>query len=241
MLTLAGNFIDGAWRPAVSGRLLGRIGLLDAALEFLPAASGQADVVRSLAAAERAAADWRRLPWAARLQLLSLAARAVGCARRTLALAETWAVGGPLRRHLATSIPAMQRTLTEPADLGLAGGGVSPTPGAHAGPGPLRALLSDATAGAELLRRLAPALAAGHSLVLAVLITGPLVPAARHMLLSQLLGSALPPGVCNVLFGAPAELGSAIVDAGSGRLLQLGCCSVLRGRARGRRAVAERG
>jgi gamma-glutamyl-gamma-aminobutyraldehyde dehydrogenase len=185
----------------------------------LPAVArcGTAEVNRAVASARAAFDDgrWREQAPAARKAVLLEWARRVREAADELALTETLDMGKPVARALAIDVPATARTLAWYGEaLDKIYGEVAPT-----GPGALALVTREplGVVGAivpwnyPLLMaawKLAPAIAAGNSVVLKPSERSPF----SAMRLAELaLQAGLPPGVLNVVPGYGREAGDALV------------------------------
>ncbi len=167
-----------------------------------------ADVDRAVAAARRAYdGPWSRMGGAERGKYLFRIARAVAERSRELAVAETLDNGKPIRETRDCDVPTAAQHFFHHAGwadkLGHLGLGPAPRPLGVAGqviPWNFPLLMA--------AWKIAPALAAGNTVVLKPAETTPVT----ALILAEILADAdLPPGVVNILPGA-GDVGSAIVN-----------------------------
>jgi aldehyde dehydrogenase (NAD+) len=167
-----------------------------------------ADVDRAVAAARRAYdGPWSRMGGAERGKYLFRIARAVAERSRELAVAETLDNGKPIRETRDFDVPTAAQHFFHHAGwadkLGHLGLGPAPRPLGVAGqviPWNFPLLMA--------AWKIAPALAAGNTVVLKPAETTPVT----ALILAEILADAdLPPGVVNILPGA-GDVGSAIVN-----------------------------
>jgi aldehyde dehydrogenase (NAD+) len=199
-----GTFVDGAGDPATALNPTTDSGLAEVGT------AGPADVDAAVAAARRALATWTALPGADRTRLLSRAARIVAARTTELAMLETLGTGRPVRLTRDVDVPTAVAHLQSCAGwadkLGYAGHGPDPTP-----VGVVAALVADRSPLLAAVRRIAPALACGDTVVL---VPDPDAPLTALALADAFGEAGLPDGVLNVLPGASAALGGhAGVDA----------------------------
>ncbi len=210
------NFIGGEWVPPVKGQyfenptpVTGRT--------FTEMARGTAeDIELALDAAHGAAPGWARTSAADRAAVLLKIADAMERNLETLAVAETWDNGKPVRETLAADIPlaidhfryfagvirAQEGTLAELDDETVAYHFHEPL-GVVAQIIPWNFPLRMAT------WKLAPALAAGNAVVLKPAEQTP----ASILLLMGLVADLLPPGVVNVVNGFGVEAGKPLASS----------------------------
>jgi aldehyde dehydrogenase (NAD+) len=167
-----------------------------------------ADVDRAVAAARRAYdGPWSRMGGAERGKYLFRIARAIAERSRELAVAETLDNGKPIRETRDFDVPTAAQHFFHHAGwadkLGHLGLGPAPRPLGVAGqviPWNFPLLMA--------AWKIAPALAAGNTVVLKPAETTPVT----ALILAEILADAdLPPGVVNILPGA-GDVGSAIVN-----------------------------
>jgi aldehyde dehydrogenase len=210
------NFIGGEWVPPVKGQyfenptpVTGRT--------FTEVARGTAeDIELALDAAHGAAPGWGRTSAADRAAVLLKIADAMERNLETLAVAETWDNGKPVRETLAADIPlaidhfryfagvirAQEGTLAELDEQTVAYHFHEPL-GVVAQIIPWNFPLLMAT------WKLAPALAAGNAVVLKPAEQTP----ASILLLMGLIADLLPPGVVNVVNGFGVEAGKPLASS----------------------------
>jgi aldehyde dehydrogenase len=210
------NFIGGEWVPPVKGQyfenptpVTGRT--------FTEVARGTAeDIELALDAAHGAAPGWGRTSAADRAAVLLKIADAMERNLETLAVAETWDNGKPVRETLAADIPlaidhfryfagvirAQEGTLAELDDQTVAYHFHEPL-GVVAQIIPWNFPILMAT------WKLAPALAAGNAIVLKPAEQTP----ASILLLMDLIADLLPPGVLNVVNGFGVEAGKPLASS----------------------------
>jgi aldehyde dehydrogenase len=210
------NFIGGEWVPPVKGQyfenptpVTGRT--------FTEVARGTAeDIELALDAAHGAAPGWGRTSAADRAAVLLKIADAMERNLETLAVAETWDNGKPVRETLAADIPlaidhfryfagvirAQEGTLAELDDQTVAYHFHEPL-GVVAQIIPWNFPILMAT------WKLAPALAAGNAVVLKPAEQTP----ASILLLMDLIADLLPPGVLNVVNGFGVEAGKPLASS----------------------------
>ncbi|MBN9097099.1 MULTISPECIES: aldehyde dehydrogenase family protein [unclassified Pseudonocardia] len=208
-----------SYRPFVDGRFVDGDGeplkTVNPATEEVLAEVGTAstsDVDRAVAAARRAfETTWGPMPGAERAKYLFRIARIVAERSRELAVLETLDNGKPIRESRDVDVPTAAAHLFHHAGwadkLGHAGYG--PGVGGN-GPPPLGVVGAVIPWNFPLLMavwKIAPALAAGNTIVLKPAETTPLT----ALVLAQIAAEAgLPAGVLNVLPGA-GDIGSALV------------------------------
>ena len=210
------NFIGGEWVPPVKGQyfenptpVTGRT--------FTEVARGTAeDIELALDAAHGAAPGWGRTSAADRAAVLLKIADAMERNLETLAVAETWDNGKPVRETLAADLPlaidhfryfagvirAQEGTLAELDEQTVAYHYHEPL-GVVAQIIPWNFPLLMAT------WKLAPALAAGNAVVLKPAEQTP----ASILLLMSLIADLLPPGVLNVVNGFGVEAGKPLASS----------------------------
>jgi len=209
----AGHFVDGRVEPARRRMPSFDPGTGEAFAEF--AAGDAADVDRAVASARAAfAGPWRKVPPAQRGRILMRAAALIREHADRLALVETLDVGKPLREsrgdvagaarafeYYAGACDKLQGD-TLPLDTDHLAYTVHEPVGVCAQVVPWNYPISTTARG------LAPALAAGCTVVVKPAETTPFT----ALLLAELLAQAgLPPGACNVVTGTGAEAGAPLV------------------------------
>jgi aldehyde dehydrogenase len=210
------NFIGGEWVPPVQGRYFENPTPVTGKT-FTEVARGTAeDIELALDAAHGVAPGWGRTSAADRAAVLLKIADAMERNLETLAVAETWDNGKPVRETLAADLPlaidhfryfagvirAQEGTLAELDDQTVAYHFHEPL-GVVAQIIPWNFPLLMAT------WKLAPALAAGNAVVLKPAEQTP----ASILLLMGLIADLLPPGVVNVVNGFGVEAGKPLASS----------------------------
>ena len=101
------NFIDGDWQAPQDGRYLSNVTPVTGAIFCEVPRSGAADIETAVAAANRAAPAWAATPAAERARLLLQVADRIEANLESLAVAESWDNGKPVRETLAADLPLM--------------------------------------------------------------------------------------------------------------------------------------
>ena len=211
-----GNFIGGDWVPAVSGKTFDNISPINGAKICEIARSEAADIELALDAAHAAKEAWGRTSAADRASVLLRIADRMEANLETLAAAETWDNGKPIREALAADIPlaidhfryfagcirAQEGTISEidrdtiayhfHEPLGVVGQII---------PWNFPILMA--------VWKLAPAMAAGNCVVLKPAEQTP----ASILVLMELIADLLPPGVINVVNGYGLEAGKPLASS----------------------------
>ena len=210
------NFIGGEWVAPAAGRYFENLTPVTGQPFCEVARSDAADVETALDAAHGAAKAWGKTAPAERAAILNKIADRIEANRESLALAEVWDNGKPIRETLAADIPlsvdhfryfasairAQEGSLSQIDDdtvayhfhepLGVVGQII-----------PWNFPILMAT------WKLAPALAAGNTAVLKPAEQTP----ASVLYLMSLIGDLLPPGVVNVVNGFGAEAGKPLASS----------------------------
>jgi aldehyde dehydrogenase len=210
------NFIGGEWVAPAAGRYFENLTPVTGQPFCEVARSDAADVEKALDAAHGAAKAWGKTAPAERAAILNKIADRIEANRDSLALAEVWDNGKPIRETLAADIPlsvdhfryfasairAQEGSLSQIDDdtvayhfhepLGVVGQII-----------PWNFPILMAT------WKLAPALAAGNTAVLKPAEQTP----ASVLYLMSLIGDLLPPGVVNVVNGFGAEAGKPLASS----------------------------
>ncbi|SDX81408.1 aldehyde dehydrogenase [Amycolatopsis xylanica] len=175
-----------------------------------------ADIDRALDAAEGAAPAWGRTSVEARAGVLLKIADRMEQNLETLAIAESWENGKPVRETLAADIPlAIDHFRYFAGALRAQEGGISQIDDntvAYHFHEPLGVVGQIIPWNFPLLMavwKLAPALAAGNAIVLK---PAEQTPASIHVLIS-LIGDLIPPGVLNVVNGFGVEAGKPLASS----------------------------
>ena len=210
------NFIGGQWVPPADGQYFEALSPVNGQPFCEVARSTAADVDTALDAAHAAAPAWGRTPVAERAVILNKIADVIEANLETLAVAESWDNGKPIRETLAADIPlaidhfryfagairAQEGSLSQIDDdtvayhfhepLGVVGQII---------PWNFPILMA--------VWKLAPALAAGNAVVLKPAEQTP----ASVMYLISLIADLLPPGVVNVVNGFGVEAGKPLASS----------------------------
>jgi aldehyde dehydrogenase (NAD+) len=202
-----GIFVDGAFRDG-SGEAVKTINPADETPLAEIAEAGPRDVDDAIAAARRAYDGvWGRMPGSERAKYLFRIARAIQDRSRELAVLESLDNGKPMRESRDVDIPLAAGHFFYYAGwadkLQYAGFGPDPKPIGVAGqviPWNFPLLMA--------AWKIAPALAAGNTVVLKPAETTPLTALTLAEIIAE---SDLPPGVVNILAGGP-NIGQAIVE-----------------------------
>ena len=211
-----GNFIGGRFTDPVNGRWFDNITPITGAVVCQVARSDAADVALALDAAHAARTAWGRTSVAERSNILLRIADAMEANLDLLARAETWDNGKPIRETLAADVPLSIDHFRYFAGV-LRGqeGAISEIDAdtiAYHFHEPLGVIAQIIPWNFSLLMaawKLAPALAAGNCVVMKPAEQTP----AAIMVLAEIIGDLLPPGVLNILNGYGAEAGAALVSS----------------------------
>jgi aldehyde dehydrogenase (NAD+) len=205
-----GLFIGGEFVEPADGDTMKTVNPADEEVLAEVSVGGVADVDRAVAAARRAYDEvWGPMPGAERAKYLYRLARIVQERSRELAVLESLDNGKPIRESRDVDLPLVAAHFFYYAGwadkLGYAGFGSSPRPLGVAGqviPWNFPMLM--------LAWKIAPALAAGNTVVLKPAETTPLT----ALLFAEICQQAeLPPGVVNIVTGA-GDTGRALVEHG---------------------------
>ena len=211
------NLIDGERRGAADNRFLTveNPERMDALTRV--SRSGEADVEAAVGAAARAYEDgrWRGIDPRRRLRVLLKAAELLVDRSDELAVIETMSNGRPIR-EMQAQLRRVPDWLEYFAALAVTEGGVVPP---FAGTNLNYVLREPVGVAAQIVpwnhplliatKKLAPALAAGNSVVIK---PSELAPATPHLLAEIVLEAGVPPGVVNVVHGLGSEAGRALAS-----------------------------
>ncbi|WP_159991769.1 acetaldehyde dehydrogenase ExaC [Pelistega ratti] len=210
------NFIDGKWVPPVKGRYVDNISPVDGKVFTKVALSSVEDLELALDAAHKAKEKWGKTSPAERANILLKVADRLEAHLETLAVAETWDNGKPVRETLAADIPlaidhfryfagcirAQEGHLAEIDDdtvayhfhepLGVVGQII---------PWNFPILMA--------AWKIAPALAAGNCIVMKPALQTPV----SILVLVELIQDLLPPGILNIINGSGEEAGAALASS----------------------------
>jgi aldehyde dehydrogenase len=211
-----GNFINGGFVDPVDGRWFDNPSPITGETICEVARSGAADIERALDAAHAAQDAWGRTSPAERAVILNKIADRLEDKLELLALAETWDNGKPIRETMAADLPlavdhfryfagcirAQEGSLSE----------IDHDTVAYHFHEPLGVVGQIIPWNFPILMatwKLAPALAAGNCVVLKPAEQTP----ASIMLLAELIGDLLPPGVLNIVNGFGLEAGKPLASS----------------------------
>ena len=210
------NYIGGQWVAPASGRYFENTSPVNGQVLCEIARSDAADIEKALDAAHAAKTAWGKTSAAARAQILINIAQRMEDNLAALAEAETWDNGKPIRETMAADLPlaidhfryfagcirAQEGSMSELDDdtvayhfhepLGVVGQII---------PWNFPLLMA--------VWKLAPALAAGNCVVLKPAEQTP----ASIMVLMELVGDLLPPGVLNIVNGFGLEAGKPLASS----------------------------
>jgi aldehyde dehydrogenase len=210
------NFIGGKWVPPVNGRYFDNVSPINGKKICEIARSDAADIELALDAAHAAKESWGKTNVAQRAYILNRIADRMEENLATLALAETWDNGKPIRETTAADLPlaidhfryfagcirAQEGTLSEidhdtiayhfHEPLGVVGQII---------PWNFPILMA--------VWKLAPALAAGNCVVLKPAEQTP----ASILVLAELIADLLPPGALNIVNGFGLEAGKPLASS----------------------------
>jgi aldehyde dehydrogenase len=209
------NFIGGEWVPPVRGQYFENISPVNGRPFCEVARSTAEDVEKALDAAHAAKAGWGRTPAAERAGILLKIAERMEANLERLAVAEVWDNGKPIREALAADIPicvdhfryfagclrAQEGHLSQIDEDTVAYHFHEPL-------GVVGQIIPWNFPLAMAAWKLAPALAAGNCVVLKSAEQTP----ASVMVLLELIGDLLPPGVLNVVNGFGVEAGKPLAS-----------------------------
>jgi aldehyde dehydrogenase len=207
------NFIGGRFTPPVNGKYFQNITPITGQVVCEVARSDAADVEKALDAAHAAKKAWGETAPADRANILLRIADRIDENLETLAKAETWDNGKPIRETLAADIPlsadhfryfagvlrGQEGTMSE----------IDKDTVAYHFHEPLGVVGQIIPWNFSILMaawKLAPALAAGNCVVLKPAEQTP----AAIMVLASIIGDLLPPGVLNIVNGYGAEVGAPL-------------------------------
>lgn len=209
------NYIGGAWVKPVKGLYFDNLTPVTGQVFCEIARSSAEDIELALDAAHAAKTGWAKTAPAERANILLKIAERIDANLEMLAVAETWDNGKPIRETLAADIPlaadhfryfaacirAQEGSLSE----------IDDTTVAYHFHEPLGVVGQIIPWNFPILMaawKLAPALAAGNCVVLKPAEQTP----ASIMVLLELIGDLLPPGVLNVVNGFGVEAGKPLAS-----------------------------
>ncbi len=210
------NFIGGQFVPPVGGRYFDNVTPITGAKVCEIARSDAADIALALDAAHAAKDAWGKTSAAHRSNILLKIADRIEENLLTIATAETWDNGKPIRETVNADIPC-RSTISATSPVSCAQEGtmseIDNDTVAYHFHEPLGVVGQIIPWNFSILMaawKLAPALAAGNCIVLKPAEQTP----AAIMVLVELIADLLPPGVLNVVNGFGAEAGDALVKSG---------------------------
>jgi aldehyde dehydrogenase len=209
------NFIDGKWQKPADGEYFDNVTPVTGQVLTRNARSKERDIELALDAAHRAAPKWGATPAAQRARMLMQIADVMEANLERLATAETWDNGKPIREARAADIPlAIDHFRYFASCIRSQEGSLSEidhdTVAYHFNE-PLGVVGQIIPWNFPILMaawKLAPALAAGNCVVLKPAEQTPL----GILLLMELIGDILPPGVVNVVTGFGLEAGKPLAS-----------------------------
>ena len=210
------NYIGGKWVPPSAGRYFENVSPITGKPFCKVAQSDAEDVNRALDAAHAAQAGWAKTSVAERSRVLLKIADRMEQHLQTLAIAETIDNGKPLRETMAADIPlAIDHFRYFAGAIRAQEGGISEideTTVAYHFHEPIGVVGQIIPWNFPLLMaswKLPPALAAGCCVVMKPAEQTP----ASIMVLMELIGDLLPPGVVNIVNGFGKEAGEALATS----------------------------
>ncbi|NYI96697.1 betaine-aldehyde dehydrogenase [Streptomonospora nanhaiensis] len=213
----ASLFLDGSWRPAAKGRVREVVNPYDASVLTVVSEAGVEDVDTAVAAARAAfdSGDWRRTPAAERGALLNRVADLLQRDREDIALMESLDTGKTLEegRIDVDDVTAVFRYYAGLADKDA--GRVIAAP-----EGVLSRVVYEPVGVCAMITpwnypllqlswKMAPAIAAGNTMVVK---PSEITPVTTCKLFELCAEAGLPAGVANLVLGAGAEVGAAMVE-----------------------------
>jgi aldehyde dehydrogenase len=213
---LYGNFIDGAWAAAKSGRTFDNISPITGAKICAVARSDKDDIEAALDAAHAAKDGWAKTSVAERARVLNRIADRMEENLELLATAETWDNGKPIRETMAADIPlAIDHFRYFAGVIRAQEGALSEIDNdtvAYHFHEPLGVVGQIIPWNFPILMaawKLAPALAAGNCVVLKPAEQTP----ASILVWAELIADLLPKGVLNIVNGFGLEAGKPLASS----------------------------
>ena len=211
-----GNYINGAFVPPVNGRYFENPTPVTGEVFCEIPRSDAADIEAALDAAHAASASWGRTSAAERANILNKIADRMEANLEMLALVETWDNGKPIRETMAADLPlAVDQFRYFAGAIRVQEGSISvidDTTVAYHIHEPLGVVAQIIPWNFPLLMaiwKVAPALAAGNCIVLKPAEQTPV----SILVLVELIGDLLPPGVLNVVNGFGIEAGKPLASS----------------------------
>jgi len=210
------NFIGGEWVAPVQGRYFENPTPVTGQMFCEVARSDEADIEKALDAAHAAAPAWGKTAPAERAAVLNKIADRIEANKASLALAEVWDNGKPIREALAADIPLAADHFRYFAGVIRAQEGslsqIDEDTVAYHFHEPLGVVGQIIPWNFPILMgawKLAPALAAGNTVVLKPAEQTP----ASVLYLMSLIGDLLPAGVVNIVSGFGVEAGKPLASS----------------------------
>ena len=211
-----GNWIGGDWKAPVRGQYFDNASPVDGQVFTQVARSTAEDIDLALDAAHAAADAWGKTSPAARGVILNKIADRIEANLEKLAVAETWENGKPVRETLNADLPlAVDHFRYFAGAVRAQEGGISQIDEdtvAYHFHEPLGVVGQIIPWNFPILMavwKLAPALAAGNAVVIKPAEQTP----ASLLMLMELIGDLLPPGVVNVVNGFGVEAGKPLASS----------------------------
>jgi aldehyde dehydrogenase len=211
-----GNYINGEWKEPVKGRYFENPSPVNGRPFCEIPRSSAEDIERALDAAHAAKGAWGRTSLAERSLILNKIADRIEQNLEILALAETWDNGKPIRESLAADLPLVIDHFRYFASVIRAEEGsaceIDTNTYAYHYPEPLGVVGQIIPWNFPILMaawKLAPALAAGNCVILKPAEQTP----ASILVLMEIIGDLLPPGVLNVINGFGVEAGKPLASS----------------------------
>ncbi|EHR50678.1 NAD-dependent aldehyde dehydrogenase [Saccharomonospora marina XMU15] len=210
------NFIAGDWVAPVEQRYFDNLSPVDGQVFTQVARSSAADIDLALDAAHRAAGKWAATSVTERANILGRIAQKIEDNLESLAVAETWENGKPVRETLAADLPlAVDHFRYFAGAVRAQEGGIAEIDAdtvAYHFHEPLGVVGQIIPWNFPILMaawKLAPALAAGNTVVLKPAEQTPV----SILKVIELIADLLPPGVLNVVNGFGAEAGKPLASS----------------------------
>jgi aldehyde dehydrogenase len=209
------NYIGGEWLAPLSGQYFDNVSPVTGHAFCEVPRSNSADIERALDAAHAAKRSWGKTSAAARARILEQIAQRIDDNLELLATAETWDNGKPIRETINADIPLCSDHFRYFAGcIRAQEGGISEIDAdtvAYHYHEPLGVVAQIIPWNFPLLMacwKLAPALAAGNCVVLKPAEQTPV----SILILMELIGDLLPPGVLNIVNGFGVEAGKPLAS-----------------------------
>ncbi|TJY62047.1 aldehyde dehydrogenase family protein [Sinimarinibacterium sp. CAU 1509] len=211
-----GNYIGGKWVDPVNGQYFDNVSPINGKVVCQIARSDKDDIELALDAAHAAKDSWGRTSVAERANILNRIADRMEANLATLALAETWDNGKPIRETTAADIPLAIDHFRYFAGCIRAQEGsigqIDHDTVAYQFHEPLGVVGQIIPWNFPILMaawKLAPALAAGNCVVIKPAEQTP----ASLLVLAELVGDLLPPGTLNIVNGFGLEAGKPLASS----------------------------